>query len=196
MFSLVGENVNIFKIMLTTTDKVKSYLGITSTDYDTVLGELVDNVDSFIKHFIERDFSNAEYTEYHDGGVKEIFIKEYPIDDTATITVYYNGNVQSDPNWNEIDASNYTVYYDEGVVRHAGKFPAGKRNIKIVYTGGYSTIPDDIELLAKQLVAKAFEQRKAQGKATETIESTTIDWKATITPEQKMIIDKYRRVLL
>ena len=181
---------------MTTLDKVKSYLGITSTDYDTILNELIDNYDKFIKHLIERSFNSTEYTEYYDGGKKELYIKEYPIDSSATLTVYYNSHTQADPSWNEIDSSNYVVYYDEGIIRHYGTFPVGKRNIKIIYTGGYSIVPDDLELLAKQLVAKAFEQRKAQGKTRESLGGAMIDWKAMFSPEQKIIIDKYKRVLL
>ena len=179
---------------MTTLSKVKDYLGITSSTYDTVLNSLIDNLSQFIKTILERTFSSEERTEYFDGGGKEIFLKEYPIYE-ATLSVYYNNGDQSNPNWVEIDARNYIIYYNEGIIKHLGLFPGGERNIKVIYTGGYATIPDDLELLTKELVAKEFEQRKAQGKVTESLGGATVDWKNQLTEMQKMILDKYKRIV-
>lgn len=177
---------------MTTIEKVKSYLEITSSNYDTVISQLISNVDSFLKKTLGREFTKEERTEYFDGGVKHIVLKEYPIDSSQPLAVYYNSHNQSNPSWNEIDSSNYVVYDSEGILEHYGKFPSGKRNIKVVYTGGYSEIPDDLELLAKQLVAKIFERRKASGKSSESLNGARIDWEKELTPEQKMIIDSYK----
>lgn len=179
---------------MTTLTQVKTYLGISTSDYDTVLADLINNIEQFIKTWLGRDLDLEERTEYHSGGETDIVLNEYPIEEDS-VSVYYNNSYQSTSNWVEIDSRNYTVLYEEGLIVSNTRFVAGNRNLKIVYTAGYDTTPSDLELLAKELVAKEFEQRKAQGKTNESLGGANVDWTAQLTPTQKMILDKYKKMV-
>lgn len=95
-----------------------------------------------------------EITEYHDGsGVLGYFqTDEFPItsvsslhDDNDYPHTYASGYL--------IDTDDY-VWYDDGTVELVtGTFNKGLKNIKIVYTAGYSEVPKDLEFLATKWTA-------------------------------------------
>jgi len=177
--------------MLTTSAKVKSYLGITSATYDTLIGELIANISDFITGYTGNEIEKASFTEYFDGG-RELLVKNFPI--VSVTSIKYNGGTQSVPNWITIDPVNYIVYKLEGKI--VGSFPSYYQNVEVIYEGGYTDVPADIELIAKQLVAKEFEQRRAQGKAKESLSGTSIDWVTGLTESQKMVLDGYSNITI
>lgn len=188
--------------MLTDKEKVKSYLGIADDSSDDLIADLCAGVSQFILTYCDRDIlmipSPTEpdteqrfYEEYFDGGEgQELMLKNYPI--IALSKVEYNSRTQDDPLWVEVEASRYVVYWQSGIVHLYGKFPVGLRqNIKATYNGGYGEVPADLELVARELVAKTFSRRKAQGKSTEVLGGARIDWINELAKEQKLILDNY-----
>ncbi len=169
-------------------------MGISGTDYDTVLTQLVSQISAFLENYLERKIEQASFTEYYDGDGEDLFIKNYPIASSPAMVISYNSGTQNTPVWNVINPENYSIYFEEGIIKYA--FPTGERNIKVAYTGGYATVPADMELAAIQMIAKSFEQRKAQGKLQESLGGASITWKPDMTEEQKIIFDKYRRVII
>ena len=157
--------------------------------------ELIANISAFIEKVLGRKIVKLtdpnRYTEYFDG-TRELLVKNFPV--IVVDSIKYNSGTLSSPSWQTIDAQNYAVYLGEGKIVGMGSFPKGYQNIQVIYNGGFDTVPDDIELIAKQLVAKAFEQRRAQGKATEALGGARIDWKDEISTEQKMILEKYKNL--
>lgn len=176
--------------MITKTE-VKAYLGITSNAYDTALDFLVSGCVAFVESQIRRKIDSASATELHNGGKCKYFIKNTPM--TALTSVKYNNGTQHTPSWQTVDLDN--VVFEENGVVHAPGLPDGFRNIEIVYTGGYATTPADLGFVIVQLVAKAFEQRNAQGKAKEAMGGVSVDWKDALTPEQEATIKRYRRMI-
>lgn len=184
-------------MQLTSTANVKSFAGISVSTYDTLLGLLIDGVSSYIENETGRTFASAAYTEYFNGGADEFCIKNRPIASTPAVVISYNNGTNSVPNWVAVSVDDIAVDYTTGLITCTyGHLPRGVQNVKIVYTGGYASSPADLELVCKQLVAKAFEQRKATGKTRESLGGASIDWKNTLDPEQASTLDKYKNIVI
>lgn len=57
----------------------------------------------------------------------------------------------------------YIVHWDEGMLELYGSWGESSQNIFVDYTAGYVTIPDDIEIAAKDLVRIMFNRRTVDG---------------------------------
>ena len=142
--------------MLTTLEKVKSYLAITTSDDDAVLTSLIAASSEAVEHYCSREFASIERTEIYDGrGSNCLILKNRPI---SAVKEVYDDEVGEFDQASLIPAFRYTYYPDEGVLRlYSSPFSTGIRNIKIVYTAGYPTIPPAVEQATNILVAQAFD---------------------------------------
>lgn len=181
--------------MLTTTEKVKSYLQIGSSNYDIVIEDIVKGVSSAIETYLNREIVKQERTEYFSGSEKTLILSSYPVDSEGLL-VEVNRGTNASPSWETVSDNDYDLENEVGVVSLGYSVGTGVRRLRVTYTGGYLETPFDIELVAIQLSAKSFDQRKAQGKSKETYSSTSIDWVNALTDEQKAILSKYRNVIV
>ncbi len=187
---------------ITTLAKIKSYRGISVATYDTLIENLIAGVTDFIEHYTGKRFLEADYTEELDipnGNI--ILLKNYPV--VSLTSVKYQSGTPSVPIWNAFDANSYQLYREEGYIKFFANFSENNlspRYLQVVYKAGYKidftkefdplfhTLPHDISLVATELVAKAFDQRFAQGKEAESVEGASIDWSFLLTEEQKEIL--------
>lgn len=179
--------------MLTTTAKVKSYLQISSTNYDSLIETIVKGISSSIETYLNREVGEQERTEYFDGSEKALILSSYPLQGEGLV-VQVNRGTNLSPSWENVSGNDYDVEVEVGVIALKYAVSSGIRRVRVTYTGGYAEVPFDLELVATQLSAKSFDQRKAQGKSKETYSTTSIDWINTLTDEQKAVLNKYRNV--
>lgn len=179
--------------MMAKLSEIKEYLGLAGvTEHDDLLEALSLSVSAWIERYTGRKFEQATATEYFDGGTKELFLGSFPI--ISVTSVKQNVGTQNTPVWQTISAEEYVKYFPTGVILHTSVFPSGDQNIEVVYVAGYAVLPEDIKHLAKELIGRRFNQRKAQGIKAESIGSARIDWNTELTEEQKMILENYRKV--
>lgn len=181
---------------LTTTANVKSYLAITESTHDTILGTLVTQAEKMIFSYLGKNIESAVYTEYYDGdGSDELHVDQYPI---ISVTSIHNDTERVFGSDTLIDSDNYVIYENEGIIRlfnDESSFTIGKRNIKIIYTAGYASVPSDITLAANKLVAHLFNRRGADGHTQETLGSYSTSYdKLGIPQDVKLMLDAYRRI--
>ena len=162
---------------LTTTAKVKAYLGISASTWDTILATLVTSASAIIQSYCRRQFNSQTFTEYHDGADlqvprAQIIVKNPPI---ISVTSVYD-DLDQPPTWPAADlvsSDDYAVYLDEGIVELYPDytFGDGRRNVRVIYVGGYATVPTDIEQAANMLVANIFNRGRtgADGLQSERI---------------------------
>lgn len=253
---------------LTSLASVKTYLGISGSDDDSLLESLIDAVSDRIETFCNRQFSSRDYRQWFDGRRETRFVvQHYPItavkrlaygskdalsvqgttttdlratvevqdsqivlsrfasDGTETETeVTFASNATASDLQSTIDGTTgwsatlinnwisddlhriggqdalgrdvflsyadvsdieYRVNEDTGEIEitlnnewawpeatGASTFPKGFQNIFVHYTGGYATIPDDLDQIAIEMTAAAFKGRKVNPKLqSETIGS-------------------------
>lgn len=157
--------------ILTTRVKLKIHLGIPSSDTseDAKLDQLILGVESSVLKYLKRgDFASTSYTEYYSGDDRELLIlKHRPVTAITSIRVDSYGYAGQSPDafpassaWTSgvdfytpvltEDEENASLVY---AIKNGEKWPIGRGNIKVVYTAGYSEIPDDLTLAVNQLIA-------------------------------------------
>jgi len=185
---------------LTTLANLKSYLGITDSSNDVLLEKLIDNVTEWIEGQLGgRRIKETQYTDdRYDGGTQDIFLRQWPI--TELTSVQFNTGTISAPVWQSFAADDFVKYAEQGIIRFiAGTGRPGLKNLRFTFKAGFTAIPDDLELVAKQLIADVFNSRLAGGKKAESVEGASITWagagggESELSAEQKAVLQRYAR---
>lgn len=179
---------------LVTTAEYKAINGITTSDLDTVIGLMIDSASTMIRRYCGRDlttgFEGASRTQVYDGnGYKELQLTEWPVTSITSVTL-----VQDDGSTSALTATDYRVEGATGRLRRlgaaTGRFASstwgevttpgwgwepgwddGFQNWSVVYTGGYSTIPDDLKWACYRLIDWMMASRRTNP----TLQSESID---------------------
>lgn len=161
---------------LTSAANVKAYLGITAATDDSLIAALIARVQERIERHCGRAFDAATFTDDLDGGGRSLVVRNAPIR-TLTSVSYVSGTGVVD-----IDLDRFTVNERAGIVSlrqdefcpfferrsrmrspNNATFTAGIRNYRVVYDGGYTAIPPDLEQVAIELVKSAYVNRRING---------------------------------
>lgn len=153
---------------LATLDNVKIILGECTPDYDTELTLRLNAISVRAKHFCNRDFIQASYTEVHAGGESRIYPGNPPVISVTEIIWEDFGNF----------AAGYTIPSDEyfivnrgwDIASSGGPFPGNEHGLQLEYVGGYTdvelastTLPLDLQMAIAQQVTYEFRRRKDTG---------------------------------
>jgi hypothetical protein len=142
---------------LATRSEVKDFLNVVAVnnDIDDLINQIINRMSDAFESYCNRKFASADYTEYHDGGVSYIFPKNTPIIAIAEIN--------DDSDWvfpvSSLAASGDYRILENNHVYYSGIFESGPGSVKIVYTGGYTTIPDDLKQAAITEIARIIKHR-------------------------------------
>ena len=182
------------------------------------LSQLIDNVTEWIEGQLggRRIKETAYVDEEHDGGEQDIFLNQFPIKASPALTGSFRTGPIETPTFQDFKVNDFIPYLKAGFVHFFAKTPGGETigvpgstskgslNLRFTYTAGFDPIPNDLELLAKQLVATLFQRRNAQGIKKETVEGSSIEYRSPgdeneglsedgLTGVQKAVIDRYTR---
>jgi len=144
--------------------------GITSTNQDTRIAALCESVSQLVKAYCNNsfvDFVSSAKTEIYNIDYNEHFVQltESPI--IAITSVSERDN----PTDTYTTLTNNEDYYVDSVtdtifrVDSSGnekKFKSGKGAVKVVYTAGYSTLPQDLELAVMDLITYYLKDERKQ----------------------------------
>lgn len=153
----------------------KSYRGITVPTWDTQLGVLLTNGQAQMERFCDRAFDSATVTEYYDGGAELVLLRRLPVASITSITITtplgdsrvlttdeYTANNDTGEvrlyqpilgfdfsEWGGLQRQRYGIY---------PRFPKGRQNITVVYTGGYTsqTMPADLKQALYEIMDELF----------------------------------------
>uniref|UniRef100_A0A6M3L4L4 Putative head-tail connector n=1 Tax=viral metagenome TaxID=1070528 RepID=A0A6M3L4L4_9ZZZZ len=183
---------------LTTWTQVNAFLNF-GTAVQTMAESLIDQASWFLNTATNRQLKARTQVEYISGDGDQVLILKHP--PVATVASIYDDVSRGFGTATLMSASAYTYdnTTDEGIVWLIGiSATVGTRNVKITYTGGYSTVPYDIEMACIKLVDwwyKDFsDHRTGFVNATEGGESVT--YQKEIPPDVQRVIDKYRRNMI
>jgi len=138
---------------------VKSRLQVTGTADDTtandaILQRLIDGATDALGHELARYLGPpTEQRETRHGGpylgLPVIFLFQEPVDTDVTVAT----RTAPGQTWEAVDEADYVI---EGrALRHATAWPAGRANVRIIYTAGYAvgSGPPELMDLVYDLVA-------------------------------------------
>lgn len=198
---------------LTTVARVKSFMGITVSTYDSVFELLIDVVTDFIENECDRRFKKTAYTNVLlDGqGTRTLVVPQFPIVSSETVSLFerVSGSYGLDA-WDAIASGDIRIDYESGIIKTDFNFLNGFENYKINYTAGYdfantgSTLVtlasvglSDLEFAVWKLVGRAFNQRKSGGDVSRMRlynYDVTFSKEAYSDDEIKEVLSKYKRL--
>lgn len=196
---------------ITTTAKVKTYLGISSSTDDALIDQLVSYATDAIEGFCgNRRFKRTTYTNelYDADGQRDLLLRQWPA--SAVSAVEYRAGSVSSPSWTAFPADDFLTYLAEGVIGFLAPLPRVRQGVRVTYDAGYlidftaentpasHNLPFDLCLVATELAAKLYEGRKALGVATMATEGQSVtfaDAQGALTPAHKTILKRYQRRL-
>ena len=171
---------------------------LASVDSD-LLNVLILAATAFLERVCHRTFASTTHTEVHDGDGQNVLILDHaPVDSITTITI-----TDADGDETEIAGSEFRVHEGAAIVEFApestadySSFPAGFRNISVVYIAGWATIPEDVQQACVELIEAAVEHEPAI--ASERMGDYTVAYRSAmeqLSPLTRGVIAHYRRIL-
>ncbi|MBO6739044.1 MAG: hypothetical protein JJ916_04205 [Phycisphaerales bacterium] len=158
---------------ITTASEYKTHRGITGSDYDTLIGNLITQEQAWLERRLGRAFDEATYTdEAYDGtGTGELWLDNRPVSALTAVKI-----LASDGTTTTLDSGDYRLVDSQYIHRlkstgwdavspwdgYSGPcFPRGHGNILVTYTAGYAADehPEDLVKLMFQLVDIALDER-------------------------------------
>lgn len=142
---------------------------------------------------MHREIMESERTEkYSVNGRDTILLRCWPVSSVSSVTV--DDEV--------LDSDLYDVENDTGVIYRidGANFPDGRRNIKIIYTGGWteSTLPDDIKFAAIEAVSWNLSRLNdnAMGiKSQTTPDGVNVGYELVMPLSVQRVFESYRNVM-
>lgn len=173
-------------------EDVKRLLDVKSTEFDDLITDIVQAVQDEADEYMQLKHLEATgQTAYFDGGVATLYLEHANV---SNVTVTEDGTAL-------IDGTDYYLYPERGVIKHASAtFAEGKRIIVVTYDAGYGD--DDLPVsLRRKIVKQAayeFRRRKDMGLSSVrypdgSVEKYMIDeW----LPDVEMELKRRRRISL
>lgn len=132
-----------------TAAEVKERLDVTSSDYDTQIGNIINSVDDTIKSWAGQSIESTTKTEKFEGNGKDYHLfKNMPIN-TITSVKYRTDPLQA---LQTVNSSNYAIVETDGIYRlyNDDTFYSGY-NYEIEFNYGYDTVPEDVKNVAIEM---------------------------------------------
>lgn len=179
--------------------EVKLYLDIKETEVekDALIDTLILSSQAFIDEYCNRVFEQVAVTEYHDGGSNKIFLNRYPVASTPAVQIWDSWD-RTYANPDLIDSDDYFVDSENGIIKFDYDVGGSPGAVKIVYTGGFATIPTPISQACIELVARKIKEGPSGGLG---VPSRALPGGGNVTyvidallPQTKVALDAYRKM--
>jgi hypothetical protein len=145
---------------LTTVAAIKTHLGITGSDEDTYLTQLLAGLEPAVLRWLNRlNIERATVTEFYNGGGRPLLpLKRRPVISVASVNEDVDGMGGQNPDGFGSDTllesgvDYWTKNFEENesnpgmLVRVKQGWANAEGAVKVVYTSGYATVPADIAL--------------------------------------------------
>ena len=197
---------------LITLQQYKDFAGLTGVTMDARINVIVDSVSELVKNYcgtsLIDDYSSAktEYFDIKDNVTTRVMLDEGPVN---TVTSVQERDSQADSyvtliTENSDNSGKYEYIVDtmtDSIVRtdeNVDKaFPKGLKAVKVVYTAGYSSCPEDLKLSLFYLVKYYLKDERKErmtiaGATVQNSVSTSIKNNAGFPDHIKRVLDMYK----
>lgn len=183
----------------------KDIKGISSTERDIAITQVIKAVNSYIPSYCNRDFTtyyDTDKTEYFDGvNYYDIYPDVYPIVSVTSLESSTDGG-QTYPT----ALAQYTDYIIDDnssrILSTSDKFVDANltiNSLKLVYRGGYSDAPEDLKMAAANLVEYFLDEQytpQKQFSGVRVDNLTVTDSSAKLPPHIRRVLEHYRALNL
>lgn len=180
---------------LITVSEYKLYAGITSTNSDAAIKNLIPKVSNLAKSYCRRtfvDYVEEAKTEVFDGGAY-LLLGEYPVLSVSSVEYSADYGKTYTP---LVEFTDYFISNSDQVVLPIGttSFATVPNGYKVTYNAGYETLPEDLKLAVMDLITyylrndMAVKSQRDAGSNTVQIEYIT---KNTLPSHIARVFDLY-----
>jgi len=185
---------------LTDLAAVRQALKMTGTGDDVRVTELLSVVDADIQGYCGRDLFSATLTEYFTAegeGCDRLLVNEWPITSVTSVHVSTDLPRVYDSTTLLTADEDYITHLEAGVIDRVdnGIFPKNSRATKVIYVGGYATIPKDLEWAAIECISYHLQRSKHHLHHLTSINTDHGDLvgvRFNIPDTARVILDRYR----
>ena len=197
---------------LITLQQYKDFAGLTGVTMDARINVIIDSVSELVKNYCGTSFvddyssNKTEYFDIHDSETTRVMLDEGPINAVSSVS---ERESQADAyvtliTENSDSSGKYEYIVDtmtDSIIRTNENidkaFPKGRRSVKVVYTAGYSSCPEDLKLALFDLVKyylkdERKERMQIAGAMIENPVSTSIKNNAGFPDHIKRVLDMYK----
>lgn len=194
---------------LITLDEYKLSQGLTSLKDDDRINSLIAAASQMVKTYCARDF-----VDYYATPITQIFsvtfetdliqLRETPVQAISSVEerLSYNTAYSTlteaafeyylDPNTDSLNRTNTGAFID---------WAMGPGSVRVTYTGGYASIPEDLKLavidLIKYYLKEEYKERRTLSGASVSNITTSSQWKNVEFPDHiKRVLDLYKQLNL
>ncbi len=178
---------------LTTTALVKSQLDITTSNQDTKIDSIVAGVNAALENILDETFDNTPYADEEYDILKRshlLVLKHTPVITFTQLQFKDKPTDFSSNDWSTINARDYKVDLEGGVLTYVGIFRPRKKGYRVTYTAGYATIPADLQYAATKLASSYFDNSKNSNVTSETLGQFSKTWGSNPDNWKTLGIDK------
>ena len=197
---------------LITLQQYKDFAGLTGVTMDARINVIIDSVSELVKNYCGTSFvddyssNKTEYFDIHDSETTRVMLDEGPINTVSSVS---ERESQADAyvtliTENSDSSGKYEYIVDtmtDSIIRTNENidkaFPKGRKAVKVVYTAGYSSCPEDLKLAIFDLVKyylkdERKERMQIAGAMIENPTSTSIRNNAGFPDHIKRVLDMYK----
>lgn len=179
---------------LVTITEAQEYARATTADLPA-LERYVAAASDWFEQETRRKLKSQSITGYfHGDGTRWLMLYEWPV--TAFTSVEFR---TGEGTWTAQDTTYLLISDQLRLYAPSWLFPVGEMNVRVVYTAGYATVPEDLKQACLELMLDKWRMadRQVQGVQTINYEGQTV----TITPEAvprsvRQVADRYKRLVL
>jgi hypothetical protein len=162
------------------------------SEADSLVEDLIDRVSTAFETYCDREFLSRERTEYYDGtGTRYLFPNYYPI---TSVSGIWDSTTWGWDSSNLISSDDYKIKNLNTIVLKSTVFSKDDQNIKITYTAGYGTVPNDLKQACVEEVSRAYKNRKN----IDVVDRAAVDGSSTryikeLLPTTIVVLNRYLR---
>lgn len=198
---------------LFTSAEFKTYNGIASgvSAFDTDLAALATQVSTLVTRWCRReDFGDTALgtiTETYNGsGTSRLLVRHTPI---IAVTSVHVDAARTFGSSALVASTDYVADLESGIIEilpeqsvanvitSHGRWPRGTKNVQVIYTAGYTSIPDDLKLGAMLWAAQIWNRRRHMGIINQTVGGEfTAFQNNPMPPEAKQLLSPFMKVAM
>jgi hypothetical protein len=140
----------------------KAFLKVTGAGDDGIIGDIINEVSTWVSNIIGRPLLQASYVEYYDGdGSRDLLLRRFPVVSVSNLNRDY---LRTWTSATDIDVTNNVqIDLSAGILRlwnNEDAFWKGHGNIRVTYVAGYTLaqIPYAIKLACSKLISFMYHE--------------------------------------